>query len=150
MLIAVPVEVMAATAAQVVIVHLMTKHIRVLLLLKYHFHRLIQAFQLRLEPFHPIQGFLRKSEIEDHDVMKMAVVAPAVVAEKAEKLVNRLVAVNRMSKVQQDLLGQDGPPRFVNYLDGNRRPSPHPTAPHEETKTEKSTVIVFETHSAKS
>lgn len=94
--------------------------------------------------------FLQKSEIEDHDVMKMAAVAPAVAAEKAEKLVNRLVAVNRMSKVQQDLLGRDGPPRFVNYLDGNRRPSPHPTAPHEETKTEKSTVIVFETNSAKS
>lgn len=113
-----------------------TKRIRALRSLKSRFRRPTLALHLRPEPFLPIQGSLRRSETEDHDVTKTGVVAPAAAVVKAERSANRLAAASRTSKAQQDLIDRDGPRRFASYSDGNRRPSPRLIVPRKETKTE--------------
>lgn len=64
--------------------------------------------------FHALSAFRRRLEIEDHDAMKMGVVARVAAAVRAERSASRLAVASRTNRVQEDSLGQDGPPRFAS------------------------------------
>lgn len=143
------------------------KHIRAHLSPKFHSRRPTRALRLRPELFHPIQGscllkhfgmrsgnclsklvtlawfcssgFLRRSEIEDHDAMKMGVAAPAAAAAKAGRSASRLAAASRTSRTHWGSIDRDGPRRFASCSAENRKPSPHLIVPRKETSTGRST-----------